>query len=409
MGILYFIIALSILIAIHEFGHFICAKLFNVYVYEFSLFMGPKLFQFKKGETKYSLRLLPIGGYCSMAGELDLQAERNEQEERARKDNPGKEVEEIPEIPPERTLSGVAAWKKLIISSAGAIMNILLCFVLLVLYYGVQGIPHEDTRVVFVAKNSLFADAGVESGDKLLSGSTTLTVTLVENNEVKTYTVDTMDFETLNSVNEMDSKVIQAMKDDIINPDAADKFGIVDKMSQVSTFLIENQDGTTETINVTREYTKTYEDYITSFSYASYGIMAGFRQGNFGEVLSAAFYEEINLGTQIYVSLWDLITGKESFENMSGIVGIASMSNTIVNDIGFMYFVWFVAFISVNLGIMNLLPLPALDGGRNILTIYEMITRKKVNPKVEGIINSVGFILLMVLMVVITVMDIIRL
>ena len=72
MGIVYFIVALSLLVAIHEFGHFICAKLFNVYVYEFSLFMGPKLIQVKKGETKYTLRLLPIGGYCSMAGEQDL-------------------------------------------------------------------------------------------------------------------------------------------------------------------------------------------------------------------------------------------------------------------------------------------------------------------------------------------------
>ena len=130
LTILYFIIGLSILILFHEFGHFICAKIFGVYVYEFSLFMGPKLFQFKKGETKYTIRLLPIGGYCSMAGEEDEQSERNEEELAS------ENKEEKLNIPVERTLVGIKGWKKIIIMAAGGLTNIILCFFLLLIYFG---------------------------------------------------------------------------------------------------------------------------------------------------------------------------------------------------------------------------------------------------------------------------------
>ena len=409
MGIVYFIIALSLLVAIHEFGHFICAKLFNVYVYEFSLFMGPKLIQVKKGETKYTLRLLPIGGYCSMAGEQDLQAERNAQEEQAKKDNPKGEVEEIPDIPTERTLNGIASWKKLIISSAGAIMNIILCFVILLFYFGIDGIPQDNSQIR-VLNNTLFSEAGFESGDTLVSGDTVLTVEMVGG--VRTYEEQDFTFTTYNSITEFDKLVFNKMKQDVItDPESENPFGNVLAMSQTNSYIVKKLDGTNEEVSVTREFeVKLDSNNITQISYPSWGISQSTKKGTFGEVISASFEQEVKDGGAIlkfvFVDLWN---DKDAAAGVTGFIGIASLSNDIVEKAGFMYFLYFVAYLSVNLGIMNLLPLPALDGGRNILTIYEIITRKKVNPKVEGIINTVGFILLMGLMVIITIKDIISL
>lgn len=409
MGVVYFIIALSLLVAIHEFGHFICAKLFNVYVYEFSLFMGPKLLQVKKGETKYTLRLLPIGGYCSMAGEQDLQAERNAQEEQAKKDNPNGAVEEIPDIPPERTLSGIASWKKLIISSAGAIMNIIFCFVLLLFYFGFNGLP-QDTSEVKVVQDSLFAQAGIESGDTLVKGNAVLTVEMVGG--TSTYSESDFEFTTYTSIVELDEAVFSKMRKAVVtDPENENPYGNVTAMSQTNTYLVKKQDNTTKTVSVTREFNVALDDNnITQITYSNWGITQSTRKGTFGEVIAASFKQEVNDGVAIlkfvFVDLW---TDKEAAAGVTGIVGIAALSNDIIKVGGFMYFVYFVAYISVNLGIMNLLPLPALDGGRNILTIYEIITRKKVNPKFEGVINTVGFILLMGLMVIITIKDIINL
>ena len=409
MGIVYFIIALSLLVAIHEFGHFICAKLFNVYVYEFSLFMGPKLIQVKKGETKYTLRLLPIGGYCSMAGEQDLQAERNAQEEQAKKDNPNAAVEEIPDIPTERTLNGIASWKKLIISSAGAIMNIILCFVLLLFYFGIDGIPQDNSQIRLL-KNTLFYEAGIESGDTLISGNAVLTVEMVGG--VNTYEEKEFTFTTYQSITDFDKLVFNKMKQDVItDPENENPFGNVLAMSQTNTYTVKKLDGTNKEVSVTREFeVKLDNKNITQISYPNWGISQSTRKGTFGEVISTAFQQEVKDGGSIlkfvFVDIWK---DKDAAAGVTGIVGIASMSNDIVEKAGFMYFLYFVAYLSVNLGIMNLLPLPALDGGRNILTIYEIITRKKVNPKVEGIINTVGFVLLMGLMVIITIKDIISL
>ena len=410
MGVLYFIIALSVLVAIHEFGHFICAKLFNVYVYEFSLFMGPKIVQVKKGETKYTLRLLPIGGYCSMAGELDLQAERNEQEERSKKDNPNADVEPLPDIPKERTLSGVASWKKLIISSAGAIMNILFCFVLLVIYFGFNGIP-EDTGKITVAGESLFEEAGLETGDILLNVDSTMTVVLNSDSTPKVYSESDYEITTYDSITAIDKEILKKMRSDLVDEDSNNKFADFKTISQTNTYEIQKVDGTKENVSVTREYIiNVGNDGITTISYPSWGIMKGTHPGDFGEVIVQAFNEEVYLAGAIYRFIFvDLWTDKNAAQGVTGIVGIAALSNDIIKTGGLLYFIWFVAYISVNLGIMNLLPLPALDGGRHILTIYEMITRKKVNPKVEGTINNIGFIALMVLMVIITISDILKL
>ena len=229
---------------------------------------------------------------------------------------------------------------------------------------------------------------------------------------VHTFTEDNYAFSTYTSITGLDNAVFKKMKDYVItDPESENPYGNVTAMSQTNTYLVEKVDGTTKEVQVTRDFVVELDNKnITQISYNNWGITQSTRKGTFGEVITMSFKQEVNDGVAIlkfvFVDLW---TDKDAAAGVTGIVGIAALSNDIIQVGGFMYFVYFVAYISVNLGIMNLLPLPALDGGRNILTIYEIITRKKVNPKFEGIINTVGFILLMALMVIITIKDIISL
>ena len=288
-------------------------------------------------------------------------------------------------------------------------MNIILCFVLLLFYFGIDGIPQDNSQIR-VLKNTLFYEAGIESGDTLVCGDAILTVEMVGG--VRTYEEQDFTFTTYNSITEFDKLVFNKMKQDVItDPENENPFGNVLAMSQTNTYTVKKLDGTNKEVSVTREFeVKLDNKNITQISYPSWGISQSTRKGTFGEVISTAFQQEVKDGGAIlkfvFVDIWK---DKDAAAGVTGIVGIASLSNDIVEKAGFMYFLYFVAYLSVNLGIMNLLPLPALDGGRNILTIYEIITRKKVNPKVEGIINTVGFILLMGLMVIITIKDIISL
>lgn len=198
MTIVWFILGLSFLILFHEFGHFIMAKLFNVYVFEFSLFMGPKILQKQIGETKYTLRLFPIGGYCSMAGELDSQADA--QAPFIVDDNPNakpivaSENAEKPKvsgpapihIPFKRTMMGISKWKQIAISFAGPFFNIFLCFVLLTIYYsgmaanGSAIVADTNSPTIEVTEYA-FASKGLLTDDVI----TEITATLYnENNEV---------------------------------------------------------------------------------------------------------------------------------------------------------------------------------------------------------------------------------
>ncbi|MDD4584503.1 MAG: site-2 protease family protein, partial [Bacilli bacterium] len=158
MTLIWFILGLSVLIFIHELGHFTFAKLFGVYVYEFSLFMGPKLLQRKGKETKYTLRLLPIGGYCSMAGEQDQQSQRNDEEVDKDKIN----------VPFERTINGVSWWKKFVILAAGATFNIILCFFLLVIVFAGSGVANSNPNIR-VVEDSILEQAGLQTGDLVTS------------------------------------------------------------------------------------------------------------------------------------------------------------------------------------------------------------------------------------------------
>lgn len=450
LTIIYFVIGLSILIFFHELGHFIAAKVFGVFVYEFSLFMGPKLFQFKIGETKYTLRALPIGGYCSMAGEEDSQAKRNERELEEQKqkqleeeqksdielkieaqekiDNLEKEVilgkeyvqeqqtrkekkkkkekveEPLPDVPLNRTLLGIKNWKKIIIMAAGAFNNILMCFILMLVYY--MAVP---SSTVNVKESSQAYLVGMRDGDnitkfemKFYEGSIiqdeemskTVCQGIVYQSDVESFfSIENIDKETYNF---MYSRLKEVYTDFV---------GIPEKINL--DYDITTSDGSKYSIktlfDVRLNEDKSSLDTSNKLSLNELGLSAN-KGYSFGKSAKKAIVKEGQMAVAIYRALGKLFT-KEGMSNVSGIVGMYSAAKTFMGY-GFWYFVYFLAMISVNLGIMNLLPFPALDGGRIVITIIESITRKKVPPKVEAILNGAGFAVLILLMVAVTVKDI---
>lgn len=426
LTILYFILGLSLLVLVHEFGHYITAKIFGVYVYEFALFMGPKLLQFKGKETKYTLRLLPIGGYCSLAGEEDSQSKRNENE----LDNEAKEIDEDrPEVPFERTLLGIKNWKKIIIMAAGAFNNILLCFILMFVFFLNSSLPvckissssnltttqtsYYDTNLVIEEATISFRETNVdyenlESDDYFYTLYGTTSTILIQNYD------DLVDLYNTN-INFMYTRYQQNLEHytSISETEGTNYTNNIQGTPMTITLLLTLHSGDVVKFK--------YTNYNFQFKYvADEDIIDGVfapslneiglentntiqKYGFFGSI-KRAFNDEVYMGSRIFEALGTLFT-KEGLSSVSGIVGMYNYSKEVATH-GFFYYVYFLSLISVNLGIMNLLPFPALDGGRILLTIIESITKKKTPAKVEGIINTVGFAILIGLMVLVTFKDV---
>ncbi len=372
LTILYFLLSLSILVFVHELGHFIFAKKFNVYCHEFSLFMGPKIYAKKIGETTYCLRSIPMGGYVSMAGEQDAQS---------------KEYFGV-EVPTERTINGINKWKKAIILAAGAIFNIIFSFLLLIIFFVGNGVVNEDS-FVRVAPNSLFAQAGLQNGDKIVAmtsriegGSSPFTITIDAYEDITTIIYETVP----TSIDE-NNLPVQVL--DI----TYERKGVLQPMVSIS-----------RTITKVETQTSGSEIIVTKVE-PLFGVTADNRKVGLGESLQLAVKTEYTMSTLVFDALGKLLTTKEGIENVAGPIGMVAAANQYAAG-GFFSFLFFVALIGVNLGIFNLLPFPALDGGRLLMVAIEGITRKKVNPKIEGIINGIGFMLLIGLLIVVTIKDI---
>ena len=347
MSILFAILLFSILIFVHELGHFVAAKLSGVQVNEFAMFMGPAIFKWKRGETQYSIRCIPIGGYCAMEGE-DGDSE-----------NP-------------RAFSAAAWWKRLIILVAGAAMNFLAGLLILVTVLA----PKEEFVVPEVAQIEegclIAGETGIQVGDKLLS---------IDGENI--YVAS--DFMMLTTLNAGEVHDLEIERD-------GQKILLDDFKMVKSEFPAE--DGGTE---------------------LRYGFTFATREATFGTKLEQAWNTAVDYVRSVRLSLGMLLSGKAGFSDMSGPVGIVQqMSQTAAESenayYAFMNLLSFGAYIAVNLAVMNLLPIPALDGGRVVglllTTSIEKIIGKKIDPKYEGYIHGVGMILLLALMAVIMFKDI---
>ena len=351
MTALYIILAILIfgfLIAIHEFGHFITAKLSGVQVNEYSIGMGPKLLQRQKGETKYSLRLLPIGGYCALEGED------------GESDNP-------------RAFPAAAWWKRLIILFAGSGMNFLTGFVIVVLLFTFAFAMNTPPVLHGVMDGSAMQEQGLRAGDELYS---------------------------------INGRRIYFFSD----------FSLLASRTDGTCELVYIRDGEKHTVEGFRLEQRELTD-ANGETGMFYGLTASDREEKtVGTVLRTSWYECVNFSRMIWFGLQDLVTGRAGLKDMGGpamIVGemvkTGNASQTV--GMGIANVLYFGAFIAVNLALMNLLPIPALDGGRILFlligTVFTAITHKKINPKYEAIVNTVAMVLLLLLMAVIFVKDII--
>ncbi len=371
LKILAALLVLSLLILVHEFGHFIAAKLMGVRVNEFALGMGPKLLKFCKGETLYSIRAFPIGGFCAMEGE-DEGAPTPE----AIGGNGGAAVAD-----PMRSFAHKSVWRRIVIVVAGAVMNLILGYVLLLCYYGFLQQPQA------------------ESGKVLFS---TTTIARLEES-ASAYQSGLRPGDTIRSVNGrrvlMDSDLAMEMQND------AD--GILQMVVR------REVDGKMTDVTLDAVTFEMATDEESGRQYLVYDFVVLGVERTFGNTFVQAAKQEVSVATVVWRSLIDMLQGRYGLNDLSGPIGTVDIIADAVGSVntlqGLQTLVMLMVMITVNLGVFNLLPLPALDGGRLIFLIWEGVTRKPVPPKYEGVVHLIGLVLLLGLMLVISYSDITRL
>lgn len=370
-NIVVLLLILSLLIFVHEGGHFIVAKKCGVHVYEFALGMGPKVLSFnRKGDdTKYTLRAFPIGGFCAMAGE---------------------EGEDDENLPKDKFMCNKSKTRRILILVAGVTMNFLTAIILLFFIGLFYGSTEQRSIIGSVQEASPAAKAGMESGDKII--------------ECNGYKIDTWDKLTIvsnfkNKNDYFEYKVIKEngkIEEYKIVPDS---YVIVDEKS-----IKLDEDTTFE--SVLKKYNKK-ESEVTQTKLV--GIQAPSKKSkSFASAINYAFTKFGSIVSTMLLTIGALFTGKLGLSALSGPVGMYSVIGTVAKT-GFANLVYLTAYLSVNLGILNILPFPAFDGGRVLFVLIEAIIRKKVDPKIEGYFHTIGFALIMLLMIYITFQDVLRL
>lgn len=330
MTFIYAVIIFCLLIFVHEFGHFITAKLCGIKVNEFAIGMGPAFFQRQKGETLYSLRVFPIGGFCAMEGE-----DEDSEDERAFNNQP--------------------AWQRAIVLAAGSIMNLLTAIVLMIIIAFYMG--QATTTIDVVQDGSPAYEAGIMAGDEIV---------MINGDEIGEWT----DLQTI----------------------------VGENGGEEITFTV-LRDGAETDIAVTPQYDEEAGRSLV-------GVTPQMAR-NPVKAVGTGIQNTWDMTVMMYDLIGQLFTGDVSAKELSGPVGIVY----VVNDsakMGFIYVVYLAALLSLNLAVINLLPFPALDGGRLIFLLIRKITGKRVTDEMEGKIHFIGILLLFALMIYVTWNDIIR-
>ncbi|MDD6159969.1 MAG: M50 family metallopeptidase [Oscillospiraceae bacterium] len=345
--ILLAVVLFGIMIAIHEFGHFITAKMFRVKVNEFSIGMGPLLFSRKKGETVYSLRALPIGGFCAMEGEDEDTGDP-------------------------RAFSRQAGWKKVIVLCAGAFMNFLLGLLIVILLYTGVSTVRVPVITQFAPEFSLEGEDGLMVGDRIKR---------VDGHGIWCYG-DVHTYLSRNDGNGIDLVVERGGKDIVLE----------DFPMPI------------------REYT------FEGSTYRGFGLI--FQQNETLSLLGRlklGFVQTVDYVRTVWMSLADLVTGRVSVGQLSGVIGVVDVVSEAGAQSasaweGILTVLDIMALISVNLAVMNLLPIPALDGGRILFILLNGVLwglfRRRIPEKYEGYVHAGALFLLIALMVLVALKDV---
>ena len=345
MYVLIGILLLGILIAVHEFGHFIAARISGIEVMEFAIGMGPKIVGWTgKSGTKFSLRCIPLGGFCAFYGEDDVEGKT--------KDDP-------------RAYNKQNVWKRLFTVAMGPMMNFVLAFLVALGFYWTSGMMEVLPVIESVEPASPAAVAGIQPGARIVA-------------------VDGVDY-TASPVT-----AIQAA----LNTEGAP----VDV-----TIRYEGED-VEITIPVTPQWNETYQRHMIGITFAQRT-----RSLPFGTAVSAAWDSCVEAGSAVFVALKGIFTDPEIRDQVSGPVGAVDVVAKAVKADGFIAFLNLLMAISINLGIMNLLPIPGLDGSRILFHLLEAVRGKPIKPEREALVHLIGMVFLFGLMIFMTFKDVIRL
>lgn len=421
MNILIAVLALSIIIMIHELGHYIAAKAVGIRVLEFAVFMGPKLFSFERNGTIYSIRAIPIGGFVSMEGEE-------------------KEVES------DTSYSGMPAWKKIIAVSAGPAANFLFALLVLFILFLSSGYALDDNTMLSV--NGPAYEAGMRDGDKLISldgrrvyDPLDLTVLLYTNDDnpvemvyksngekITTTVVPVMAGGTKYKINffpKDESNVVEDISEDSNGYIAGLRAG--DVILAVNGVPVSNREeidavmkdgsGGDVTLDIQRNGTDMNLTFVSvKVEEPDYYDIGIYYEGSVTNIWTA-FKHSVNFSIStiraVLMSIGWVVTGAVKFSEMMGPVGIVTTIGATIKQDTFRLFIInlanMTAFISLNLGLMNLIPFPALDGSKIVIHTIEAIRRKPFPMEKTAWITIAGFVLLMALLVFATFNDIVRL
>ncbi len=349
MAIVIAILVFCVIILLHEFGHFIAAKACGIYVKEFAFGMGPVILRKKGKETDYVIRALPIGGSCSFEGE-----------------DGGYEDGDIESNP--RAFNRKPVWQRMIVILAGPLMNLILGYIVVI--------------ISLCASEAMASTTIAQFREQSVSSSY-----LMENDEI--LSVDGLPIFSVSDVSyKLQSSDRKNQNGNLVFDFVVRRNGEKITIKDVEFMTITNEDGSTGIY----------------FDFAVYRL-----EKNFGNVIKESFRESLSTARLIIMTLIDMMRGKYGLNDMSGPIGVGTVISEAVRKYTFADFMSIVSLITINVGVFNLLPIPALDGARFVFLLIELIRRKPVKPEVEGMVHFVGFALLMLLMIVITFNDVIKL
>lgn len=339
------LLLLGILILVHELGHYTAGRILKFKINEFSVGFGPRLFGWTRKDIKYSLRALPLGGYCMFSGE-------QEGDESA-----------------EKSFYNEKPWKRLIVMVSGCLMNFITAFLMAVVLLTCIGVPESNHSIGSVVEGSAAAQAGLQAGDEILAVDGTET------------------------------------------PEAQDVITQIGKAEGKTSVITVLRDGEKKDIPVTPVYNEEEKRYMIGIYFGTDRVHLGLFE-SIG--ISAEYCRDVS--GALFDFLKGLITKGTGAGDVTGPIGtVAVISETAREGFadsfaaGMSNLLQLGVLISMNLGILNILPLPALDGGKIIFVLYEMIFRRRVKPEHEAIVHLVGMALFIILAVVIGYQDIVRL
>ena len=365
---------LGLLISIHEAGHMLVAKMFNMYVREYSIGFGPVIWKKQGKETLYSLRAIPLGGFTGLIESEDdnvaqkiLEGSTTEEQNNVVEENEESKPEIL--VDESRTFYGAKPWKRILVLLAGPLANLLLACIVFVSIFVANGkdVIYPKAVIQQVMPQSAAMEAGLHAGDEIIK--------------------------------------IKYSNGDVVEVKSTYDVSLNNQMHKGEMTVTVIRDSSTMDINITPRYDEETKAYMMGIMFAG---QPEYRKLSFPQAVGRGIsytFETISLTIK---SVAMLLTGQVGMESMAGTIGIYTITEEAVSY-GFLTYLSLVGQISVSLGIMNLLPVPVFDGGRILLTLIEMIIGHRLSRKMEDAILTIGLILVLLLFVLVTVSDISKL